>query len=287
MRFVFIILFFIGLFSFDAYSFDLKGTWQGVIIKAGQKIEKGTLLYVEFDVNGNSLAGKMREEMYETEFFAVKKIKGEINETGLSFDQIVIEKSNKTSRQKWCMLQGELTYDEKTGYLTGNYKSSDCRRGMGKIILYRSDFDMTKSEEMTVSHIWFDRFVKDYNLGLSAPEIRDLERKNFVFEPVFFDFDKSIIRKEHYAFLDRLVKVLQGHSDLRLLVIGHTDSDGSDSYNDKLSKARAEAIIAYFTKNGLNRDRLEFDFKGEHSPIDSNKTSSGKQRNRRVDFKFI
>ena len=74
---------------------------------------------------------------------------------------------------------------------------------------------------------------------------------------------------------------------MRVKVTGHTDADGSDAYNDELSKRRAKAIVDYFEAHGLSEDRLEFDFKGEHEPVDSNNTSSGKQRNRRVDFKFI
>ena len=68
---------------------------------------------------------------------------------------------------------------------------------------------------------------------------------------------------------------------------GHTDSDGSDGYNESLSQARAKAIVAYFQRNGLEEDRLIFDFKGERSPVSSNDTSGGKQKNRRVVFEFI
>ena len=84
-----------------------------------------------------------------------------------------------------------------------------------------------------------------------------------------------------------MIKVVEGHTDLRVKVTGHTDADGSDAYNDDLSKRRAEAIIKFFTDRGLSRDRLEFDFKGEKQPVDNNDTPEGKQHNRRVDFKFI
>jgi outer membrane protein OmpA-like peptidoglycan-associated protein len=84
-----------------------------------------------------------------------------------------------------------------------------------------------------------------------------------------------------------MIKVVKGHSDLRVKVTGHTDSDGSDQYNDTLSYNRAQAITNYFVKRGLSPDRLVIEFKGEHSPIDTNKNPEGKQRNRRVDFEFI
>jgi outer membrane protein OmpA-like peptidoglycan-associated protein len=267
--------------------YDLSGNWQGVIIRAGKSMGQGTLLYVDLNVQGATLTGTSREEIYETDNFAVKRLGGTGSNDQISFRQIVVEKSLKTSRTKWCRLSGTLKYDSVTGYLEGNYESTDCRRVIGKIILYRSSFNLSKENLNEVSHIWFKHFVDDYLEGLNAPEIRRIERDNFVFEPVFFDFDKAIIRKEHNDFLNRLTKVVKGHSDLRVQVTGHTDSDGAHGYNDELSKRRAQAIIQYFKDHGLTEDRLKFQYKGENYPVDTNKTSEGKQRNRRVDFEFI
>jgi len=156
-----------------------------------------------------------------------------------------------------------------------------------KIILYKSDFEFSKGKEETISQLWFSQFIIDQKEGLNAPAIRKIERDNFVFEPVFFDFDESTIRHEYKAFLNQLIKVVKGHSDLRVKVTGHTDADGSNQYNDGLSQRRAEAIINYFVAHGLKSDRLVFDFKGEKMPVDTNETKEGKQRNRRVDFRFI
>ena len=84
-----------------------------------------------------------------------------------------------------------------------------------------------------------------------------------------------------------MVRVVDGHSDLRIKVTGHTDSDGSDSYNEDLSRRRAEALINFFVSQGLSKDRIVLDFKGEKEPVDTNNTPEGKQKNRRVDFSFI
>ena len=266
---------------------NLSGSWQGVIIRAGKSIEYGTLLYVDFKVQGTILAGTSREEIYETDNFAVKRLGGTNTNNQISFRQIVVEKSQKASRTKWCRLSGSLQYDSITGYLEGNYESTDCRRVIGKIILYRSSFTLSKEKQNEVSHIWFKHFVADYMEGLNAPEIRKIERDNFVFEPIYFNFDQSLIRKEHHEFLNRLIKVVKGHSDLRVRVTGHTDSDGTNGYNNELSKRRAQAIVLYFKDHGLGENRLIFQYKGENNPIDTNKTSEGRQRNRRVDFDFI
>jgi outer membrane protein OmpA-like peptidoglycan-associated protein len=71
------------------------------------------------------------------------------------------------------------------------------------------------------------------------------------------------------------------------MVIGHTDADGSNAYNNALSERRAAAITAYFVAKGLAPDRIKIQFKGESEPIGNNKTNEGKQLNRRVDFLFI
>jgi outer membrane protein OmpA-like peptidoglycan-associated protein len=271
--------------SFARSVFD--GTWQGILLKAGQNLEQGTVLYADFELNDGILSGTMREEAYENNFYALKLIKGTVESKTLNYTQIATLKKKKSSKMKWCRNNGALRYDSTTGYLTGTFNSTDCRRFSGTIILYRNDFEMSKEDQSHLSHIWFNRFIQDYKEGLSAPDIRDIERNNFVFKPLFFDFDRSEIREEHKAFLDALIKVVKGHSDLRVRVTGHTDAEGTNGYNIGLSKRRAEAIVNYFVAHGLKADRLKFDFHGEKKPIATNKTPEGRQRNRRVDFEFI
>ncbi|MDX2361448.1 MAG: OmpA family protein [Crocinitomicaceae bacterium] len=267
--------------------FSFSGTWQGVIVRAGTPLKKATLLYVNFDVNDGRMTGHSREEIYDTDFFAVKQISGIVKDSSISIKQIVVQKSSKSSKYKWCRFNADLTYDSTTGFLTGTYESTDCKRTIGKIILYKADFDLSETDTPGTSQLWYDQFLKDQQEELNAPAIRKIERENFIFEPVFFDFDESDIRNEHDDFLKRLIKVVKGHTDLRVKVTGHTDAVGSNGYNEGLSRRRAEAIIQFFVRNGLDADRLEFDFKGETQPADTNDTPEGMQRNRRVDFSFI
>jgi outer membrane protein OmpA-like peptidoglycan-associated protein len=274
-------------FSLLATDFNPAGTWQGVMIRKGTHMKDAVLVYLDFENSDGSITGYSREEMYDSELFSVKKITGDMSDGQVHIRQIAETKSNKSSRNKWCRVSGSLSYDASTGYLTGEYIATDCRNVAGDFILYRADFELSKGEEAESSQIWFEQFVKDYADGQNAPEIRKIERDNFVFEPIFFDFDKFDIRSEHNDFLDGMIKVVKGHSDLRVKVTGHTDSDGTDQYNDTLSMNRANAITNYFVQRGLSADRLVIDFKGERSPIDTNNNPKGKQRNRRVDFEFI
>lgn len=282
----FLIIFFLSLLATDL-SAQYSGTWKGVFIPAGLKAEEGTIVYMELENNDIELSGKIRNEGYETDLYSVKMISGKIKDGTFNFEERVVLDQKKSHQIKWCRYLGSMTYDSISGYIHGDYKSSDCRRAAGKIILFRSDFEFPEENNITVSQVWFDRFMYDLKEGLEAPEIRKIQRDNFVFEPIFFDYDKAEIRPEHFDYLNRLIRVVKGHTDLRVMVTGHTDSDGSDQYNDELSKRRAQAIIDYFVSHGLKSDRLQFDFKGEKAPADSNTTPEGRQRNRRVDFKFI
>jgi OOP family OmpA-OmpF porin len=72
--------------------------------------------------------------------------------------------------------------------------------------------------------------------------------------------------------------------NLSLKLAGHTDSQGSDAYNMKLSKDRAESVKAYLVSKGVNPSRVEATGYGEAQPIDTNSTERGRQNNRRVEF---
>ncbi|MEY3237536.1 MAG: hypothetical protein RI883_1637 [Bacteroidota bacterium] len=257
------------------------------MIRDGYKFEQGTLLYCTFNISGEVLEGKMRDEIFSKDLFAVKKIKGFAKDNKLEISQFVIEKKKSASNTNWCNINTILSYNDSTGYLEGRYASIDCKGNNGKIILYKSTLTFSATEISPSSQTWFNSFIKDYKKGLNAPIIRDLERANFKFKPIYFEYDKAEIHADDEVFLLKMVRVVEGHTDLRIKVIGNTDADGSDSYNLELSKKRAEVIINFFVSKGLSRDRIEIDFKGESNPVDTNNTPEGKQKNRRVDFSFI
>lgn len=273
------------LLSFFSYS-QLEGSWQGVRY-SGNSIEEGTVFYLFIEKKEKSLTGYSRSESPQTEFFVVKNIKGSISDNSLKIKEEIVLKKKSANFQRWCRFEGKLTYDSITGYLKGTFESYDCQNVYENVILYKTTESYSNHEDIPQSHIWFENFIKEFKKGFKAPLIRKKERDSFVFEPIYFDFDLAVIREEHKAFLIKMAKVVEGHSDLRIQVTGHTDSDGSDGYNDGLSKRRAKAIVDFFESIGLDKDRLEFDYKGEKDPVDTNKTPEGKQHNRRVDFIFI
>lgn len=87
--------------------------------------------------------------------------------------------------------------------------------------------------------------------------------------------------------LEDVLKVLKDADWLRVRIEGHTDSEGSDSFNMQLSKDRAQAVRDFLTQRGIAADRLETAGYGETRPLDTNRTASGRARNRRVEFHIV
>ncbi|QCK13309.1 OmpA family protein [Mangrovivirga cuniculi] len=104
---------------------------------------------------------------------------------------------------------------------------------------------------------------------------------------IFFDYDKATLRDESRFELDRLIEIFEENPGMRVELGGHTDGDGSDAYNKKLSDRRANSVRTYLIGKGISEDRIEAVGYGESKPVADNFTEEGKQENRRVEFKII
>ena len=103
----------------------------------------------------------------------------------------------------------------------------------------------------------------------------------------FFDFDKSVLKPEGRAKLDDLVSKMGGLNLEVIIAVGHTDSIGTDAYNQRLSVRRAEAVKSYLVGKGIERNRIYTEGKGEKQPVASNKTAEGRAKNRRVEIEVV
>lgn len=100
---------------------------------------------------------------------------------------------------------------------------------------------------------------------------------------ILFDFDSSNLRSEARVNLEELAESLRNYEGTRVLVVGHTDSRGTDSYNQALSERRATAAKSYLMQLGITEDRIDAVGRGESEPVSTNETDAGRQDNRRVE----
>ena len=101
---------------------------------------------------------------------------------------------------------------------------------------------------------------------------------------VLFGFDKSNLSEEAKMNLDKLLTVLDSYADTNIEIQGHTDSKGSEAYNQDLSVQRTRKVSNYLTDKGINADRLTVKGFGETLPKYENDTENGRAQNRRVEF---
>jgi outer membrane protein OmpA-like peptidoglycan-associated protein len=110
--------------------------------------------------------------------------------------------------------------------------------------------------------------------------------ENVKLRNVYFDFDRSEVKRQAEPELDRIVDILASNPDYKLIIKGHTDSQGTDTYNQNLSVKRCQGVYDYLVSIGVPETRLSFSGFSENSPIADNSTATGRQYNRRVEFEI-
>ena len=106
-------------------------------------------------------------------------------------------------------------------------------------------------------------------------------------EAITFAFNSSTLNRNAYAVLDSVAETLREYDQTMIEVSGHTDSIGSDAYNDKLSRQRAQSVANYLTGRGISGQRLIITGAGERYPIASNDTEACRAENRRVEMTIV
>ena len=120
-----------------------------------------------------------------------------------------------------------------------------------------------------------------------APPVAPTASKVTFAADAFFDFDKAVLKPEGRAKLDDLVNKIRGVNLEVIIAVGHTDSIGTEAYNQKLSVRRAEAVKAYLVSKGIERNRVYTEGKGEKQPVADNRTKQGRAKNRRVEIEVV
>ncbi len=164
---------------------------------------------------------------------------------------------------------------------TGSYLA--CVHTGGNILLNVSHPDYpfySENFQIEKTYTELSPFLKD--ISLQPTDVGTV----VTLKNVFFDFDKTELKPESFVELDRLVSYLQRNM-VRIEIGGHTDDQGSDEYNDRLSENRAKSVYDYLIQKGIPADRLTYKGYGKRKPVADNGTDEGRAANRRTEFKII
>ena len=155
-------------------------------------------------------------------------------------------------------------------------------------------FPANKTYGTVLFEIWGDMnndkdryLVGNVKFSAGAPDTRNklITEGKFVTRGILFDVNSDKIKPESYGVLKEIADVLKENAEVKVKIVGHTDSDGGDADNLALSKRRSESVKSSLIKDfGIESSRLETDGKGESQPVDRNTTAEGKGNNRRVEF---
>jgi OOP family OmpA-OmpF porin len=113
------------------------------------------------------------------------------------------------------------------------------------------------------------------------------EGKTFTLTDVHFEYDRDVIRREYVADLLEKVQIFKAYPEMVVEIRGHTDAEGTDSYNQNLSMRRALAVKNFFVQNGVSPSRFKAKGYGESVPIMDNSSELGRAFNRRVEVFVI
>ncbi len=129
--------------------------------------------------------------------------------------------------------------------------------------------------------------ISNFRVAAGMPDMRNklLTEGKLVSYGIYFDVNKDVVKPESYGTLKGIADVLKENPDVRIKIVGYTDSDGADAANLELSKRRGASVKNELIKTfGIDASRLESDGLGETKPVAANDTPSNKAMNRRVEF---
>ena len=164
---------------------------------------------------------------------------------------------------------------------TGGYLA--CIHTGGNVLLNVSHPDYpfySENFQVEKSYTELSPFLKD--IALQPTDVGTV----VTLRNVFFDFDKAELKPESFVELDKLAAYLRTNN-IRIEIGGHTDDQGSDDYNDRLSENRAKAVYDYLVSTGIPADRLQYKGYGKRVPVAGNDTDEGRAANRRTEFKIV
>ena len=181
----------------------------------------------------------------------------------------------------WLRLQKTFSAEVDAKYLTiGNFYPDDRTTTSGEGFLNYAYYYL---DDISVKKI--DPIIKTDSTQL-VPDPVETNRL-YALNNIYFDYDEATLLPTSYHELNKLLKLMREHADWLIQIHGHTDISGDPVYNQKLSVQRARAVVNYLIKYGIEPRRVTYVGHGSQQPIASNAMESGRQLNRRVEFKIV
>lgn len=178
-------------------------------------------------------------------------------------------KESYSDKEKWMPVTIEYTAKGNEKYLTiGNFKNNARTR-------------KSKVKKRQVEQIAY-YYLDNVSMVPISPSFKS--NTTYVFENILFEFDEFKILTSEENQLNKVYRHLLSDSSLQIAIHGHTDNDGSQRYNAKLSKRRAQAVADYFIDKGISKNRIIVKGYGATKPIVKNSSEEGRKQNRRVAF---
>ncbi len=228
---------------------------------------------------------------------AKKELKALIPELKASLDHYCLSHAHSASAMEYRALFKGLAGDAEGGLeilqkVDDNYATTDFHLAV-KAMLYDLLGDADKSAEARELAAMSDPHLPMAALGLitelgGGPRIKLQADRIELFENVLFVPGEATIIEDSWPLLEEIQSLLAEHAEIvKVEVAGHTDDQGDDASNLKLSEARAAAVMAWLVEHGIDEARLEAKGYGETEPVADNETTEGRQQNRRVEFKIV
>jgi outer membrane protein OmpA-like peptidoglycan-associated protein len=188
----------------------------------------------------------------------------------------VTDMDDKLRKQEIILFEGKKSNKTYQG-ITASSGKFDILLPEGEIYLIKIK-GLGEEEEYSTIEIESGEGTYEGSLTIAYEPAR-----TFTFEDVKFDVNKATLRPESYKSLNDFYEILKIKSESKFEIAGHTDSDGDDESNLKLSQLRAESVVNYLISKGIKAERLIAKGYGETQPIENNDTEEGKQKNRRTE----
>jgi outer membrane protein OmpA-like peptidoglycan-associated protein len=176
---------------------------------------------------------------------------------------------------------GEIIATFQSNSATGNYLVT-LPAGKNYGITVKKEGYLFHSENFDIPDTAAFRQVKK-DIGMNQIEVG----KKIVLNNIFYDFDKATLRSESKTELQRLIALLNEYPTMKIELGAHTDSRGTNEYNQVLSANRAKSVVDYLIQGGITPGRLVSKGYGEEQPLATNDTDEGRQLNRRTEFKIL